>query len=314
MTVRAKFAITLAAAAMLLGAGCGGGGEMALPPEIDDPTYRQGKQLQRQGRDSEALAAFLKVIETRGDRAAPESHFEVAELYLQHVKDPIAAIYHFRKYLELQPNSPHAPGVRERIGTAMREFARTLPARPLEDQSVRLEAAVEIDRLRRENEELRAEVATLRGGATPTYRIARPLGAEEPRTRKAAPEPEPAPIIVAPRPAASEAGEVPRRTAPAPVTQPAPAPVTQPPPAEPRFVAPQALPPAAGVRSPVPPTRPGTAIQTGRTHRVAPQESLLAIARRYYGTPTAANVQAIRDANPGVNMDALQPGMIVRIP
>ena len=50
------------------------------------------------------MTAFLKVIDKRGEDA-PESHLEVGLLYLQHINDPLSAIYHFRKFLALRPNS-----------------------------------------------------------------------------------------------------------------------------------------------------------------------------------------------------------------
>jgi len=60
--------------------------------------------MERSGQNQIALEAFLKVIEKRGDDA-PESHLEAGLIYLNHIKDPIAAIYHFRKYIEIKPNS-----------------------------------------------------------------------------------------------------------------------------------------------------------------------------------------------------------------
>ena len=130
--------------------------------EVDEPHYRRGTQLLKAGRTQEALAAFLKVIEKRGGDA-PESHLEVGLLYLQNIKDPIAAIYHFRKFLELRPNSPQADLVRQRIETATKEFARTLPAQPLEGQLQRVELMELVDKLQKENTQLKDEIARLRG-------------------------------------------------------------------------------------------------------------------------------------------------------
>src|SRR5579884_720146 len=121
------------AAALLLGgwAGCGGdtGG---LPVETDEPLYREGQQLEKQGRTKEALAAYLRLISRRGDDA-PESHLEAGLIELEEIKDPIAAIYHFRRFLELEPKSPLAPRVKDQIDRARREFASTLPAQHWEN-------------------------------------------------------------------------------------------------------------------------------------------------------------------------------------
>src|SRR5208283_5292624 len=91
-----------------------------LSSEMDDSYYREGQQMERQGRWDEALAAYLKVIDRRGD-AAPESSLDVGLIYLNHIKDPVYAIYHFRKYLELEPNSKQAVYVRGLIDAAKRE-------------------------------------------------------------------------------------------------------------------------------------------------------------------------------------------------
>src|SRR6188474_88527 len=124
MTIRQIVAVSLTSAALFLAAGCERADNQMLASEADEPNYRQGQQLVKQGRSQEALSAYLKVIAKRGE-SAPESHLEAGLLYLEEVKDPLAAIYHFRKYLELQPNSRQAVHVKGRIDVAKREFART---------------------------------------------------------------------------------------------------------------------------------------------------------------------------------------------
>ncbi|MEI6053008.1 MAG: hypothetical protein WCQ44_09925, partial [Opitutaceae bacterium] len=146
----------------LAGAGCGPGESLGLSAETEDPAYREGQQLVKQGRSQEALSTFLRVIARRGE-ASPESHLEAGLIYKQHIKDPIAAIYHFRKYLEQQPNSRQAPLVRQQIEAAKRDFGRTLPNQPLDSREVRLDGFDQRERLERENEQLRNELATLRG-------------------------------------------------------------------------------------------------------------------------------------------------------
>ena len=89
--------------------------------------------------------------------APPESHLEVGLLYQLEVKDPIAAIYHFRRFLELKPNSPQADLVRGRIDAATRNFARTLPAQPLENQLIRNDHLDVIETLQRENTRLKEQ-------------------------------------------------------------------------------------------------------------------------------------------------------------
>ncbi len=157
---RAAFAL----AAMAVLSGCGGESP-SLSSEMDDSSYRVGQQLEREGRWDEALAAYLRVISRRGD-AAPESNLDAGLIYLNHAQNPIFAIYHLSKYLELEPNSKKASMVRGMIDSAKREFARTLPGQPLESASEHMGIEEQAARLQRENDELRTENAALRAGVS----------------------------------------------------------------------------------------------------------------------------------------------------
>lgn len=300
MTVRRLILAAAALWVLLLGAGCGGGNDTPQIAELDEPLYLQGVQLKKQGRNPEALSAFLKVIERRGPRESPESHVEAGSIYLNHTKDPILAYYHFSKYLELQPNSKQAPFVRGMVQAATREFAARIPGRPLDNQSVRLAADEELTKLRRENEELRAELATLRGGgAVPVNRTPRMLSLTNPIQDAGRGAPPRVPVENEEVPA----GLATRQSAP-PITAPAERIVIQ---AAPAVTAP----PSAA------PTRPAAGTRGGRSHVVREKDSLWKIARDYYGPGvTAAQVRGIFDANRGNMRDEgdLRPGMSLRIP
>ncbi len=153
-------------AAILLFASCQPRSGMQIASEVDEPHYRRGVQMLRSGQNQVALEAFLKVIDKRnGD--APESYLDAGKIYLDHIRDPIAAIYHFRKYLELRPNSPQSPVVRELIDTAKKEFARTLPGQPLDDHYERVDLLELVERLQIENETMKAELAAIRAQPLP---------------------------------------------------------------------------------------------------------------------------------------------------
>jgi tetratricopeptide (TPR) repeat protein len=143
---------------------------MPFTAEVDDPDYRRGKELLRMGREQEALATFLKLIDQRGGAGA-ESHLEVAILYHKHIKDPIAAIYHYRRYRELKPNTDQARLVLQSIEACVRDFARTLPAQPLDNQVERTDLMDAVDRLQRENLQLKEQLVGARAAVLDGARL-----------------------------------------------------------------------------------------------------------------------------------------------
>lgn len=291
MTVR-RTLLALLAAAMLLGAaGCGGSDGAPLAVETDEPLYVQGRQLVRQGRHQEALANFLRVIEKRGDQAAPESHFEVGLICLTQLKDQVEAIHHFKAYLNQKPNSTQAAGVHDLINTAKREYLKTLLGGSADDYAVKAKGSPDVEQLRKENEELRAQLATLRGGGTAPASQAsgRGLlafdnsGGTPGGTRTLAADDSP---LQAP----------PQRVSPTtarPLLVPAPAPTNSR----------QAATPAA---------------PTGKRHKVAQGETLWAIAKKYDGVNTSKKMREIVAANPqvfpGGNINTLPLGTDLVIP
>ena len=304
------FSLCLCAlAALLFSAGCGRYDASPFTAEIDEPNYRRGKDLLRQGRNQEALASFLKVVDARGDDA-PESHLEIGILYQQHIKDPIAAIYHYRKFRELKRNSPQSDLVRQRIDAATREFARTLPAQPLDNQMEKIDLLDRLDQLQRENLQLKDQLVGLRTQAVTTSRLSgSPLGSTPFASMPGAvPEPSDGLAPLAINPAESPISDD-APSAEIVIAAPTPKPV------------PVAPTPTVSLRAPTrstpAPTTPSPSVPpVGRRYLVQKGDSLYSIAKRFYGSPTNARVQAILQANRSVlpNAAALQPGLTLVIP
>jgi tetratricopeptide (TPR) repeat protein len=262
-------------------AGCARSGDYSYATEKDDPAYQRGKSLEQQGREQEALGAFLKIIAKRGEDA-PESQIEAGLLCEQHMKDPISAIYHYKKFLELCPNSPKADLVRGHIAACMRDFAHTLPGQPLGGDALQPDLSDVVDRLQKENDALKSELAALRAS--------RAAPSNEP-AETAAPPPRVAPD----RPENSE----PAADAPPVITR-APLPVE----------------PSAEVSPHRPLSHfltiaPGA---TGRVHTVAKGDTLMSISQKYYGARSkwrdiyAANRDVMKSEND------LKIGMQLKIP
>jgi len=200
--------ITLVLAGWVGLAGCSRLPEHSYVAETEEPSFEEGMRLKRQGREQEALAAFHKVVESR-PQGAPESHLELGLIYQK--KDPLAAIYHFRRYTELVPRTDdRLQRVTDQIRAAEREFARSLPARPLESQELRNDLMDMVTRLQEENAQLRRDLESARG--MPVTVLSGPVTSRSPISPVSEPSPalanSPAPTA-APPPAAS-----PTRTAP----------------------------------------------------------------------------------------------------
>ena len=142
----------------VLAAGCGQGDGYALS-EQDEPAFRKGENLMRENRLDEAMISFESVVDARRD--CPESHLELGRIYMDHVKDPIAAIYHFRKFLELRPDSETAKQVTMLIESAKKDFARSLPGDPFGDTVDHMDVYDQLKKVRAENDELKRSVASL---------------------------------------------------------------------------------------------------------------------------------------------------------
>ncbi len=127
--------------------------------ETDEKQYRLAQDYLDQGRVDEALSAFHRVIDARRD--APESHFEAGLIYLQNLNDPIRAIYHFDRYLQMKPQSEQAPRVRQLIESGQKEFARQLPAKPYSGDLDRIDLMDLVKNLKIENQSLKRDLLTV---------------------------------------------------------------------------------------------------------------------------------------------------------
>ncbi len=141
---------------LIFAAGCGGS-SVEVVSEEREKSFLRGKRYEREGNHSEALSAFLNVIAQREEAA--DSHLEAGRIFLNHIKDPISATYHFRKYLEIRPDSVQAGLVRQLIDTCKKEFARTLAGHPFENDIDRLDLLELVNQLKLDNRKLRQQLA-----------------------------------------------------------------------------------------------------------------------------------------------------------
>lgn len=147
----------LAIAYILIAGGCNPNNEPTLREE-DEPQFVKAREEIKKGNYKEALGAFEKVAEKRRDAA--ESHLDMGNIFLYHLNDPIPAIYHFRKFLELKPDTKQSQRVRACIDTAQKRFAATLPGNPFDVSAQTLEIEDAIRATKAENDELKTQLAS----------------------------------------------------------------------------------------------------------------------------------------------------------
>jgi len=97
--------------------------------EEKDPDFLAGKARLNRLDYSGAVEAFEKALE-RNPRSA-SAHFELGLVCYQYVNEYADAIHHFRKFLELRPNAPHAENVSQFINVCKQELAKGVPLAPI---------------------------------------------------------------------------------------------------------------------------------------------------------------------------------------
>jgi len=75
-----------------------------------------------------AVDAFEESLEVNPHSSA--AHFELGWLYEQKVPDPAAAIYHFQRYLKLNPNADNAALIKQHIEACRQQLAADVLALP----------------------------------------------------------------------------------------------------------------------------------------------------------------------------------------
>ncbi len=249
---------------------------------------REGNDAMSRGEVQRAVQHYESALD--GTMLSAEAHYRLGLLYEDQLKNPVAALHHFERYLELAPQGQFATDVK-----TYADRLRLTIVSNLADGSII--PAREAARLKNENLELQKQVAELRRGqqasrgtsseSRPAAPVARP--AAPPPAMVVAATPPPAPVPVAtPEPEVRRAVPVHVATATDAVS-------------------------SAGVQ-PVQPAAPAAAASAPRMHTVVKGDTLAGISRKYYGK--AGQWQKIADANKETLPDPtkLKIGMELKIP
>ncbi|MGA1193830.1 MAG: LysM peptidoglycan-binding domain-containing protein [Kiritimatiellia bacterium] len=153
---------------VLFFAGCG-----ALErPEERDPHVRRAREQRAAGDYAGSLDSYQKALDRRPQLA--RVHWEMGSIYDQFMTNELRAIYHYQRYLELDPDAERRQLVEQLIGAARMSYAASLPNRPSEAIRELARYKAEVSQLREALAEAQQEVAALKGIAPPSGSAAVP--------------------------------------------------------------------------------------------------------------------------------------------
>jgi tetratricopeptide (TPR) repeat protein len=143
------------ALAVLLGAALGG----CAPGQGQTDEEKEPHFVLGQGRVNAmdypgALEAFEESLEANPQSAA--AHFELGWLYEEKASDPAAAIYHYKRYLKLNPNAGNAALIKQHIDACKQQLAADVLGLPSSSA-----AQQQLEKLAEQNRELQQQVDQL---------------------------------------------------------------------------------------------------------------------------------------------------------
>jgi LysM repeat protein len=141
--IRAAFCAPAVLLVIVLG-GCAPGQGQA--DEEKEPHFVLGQSKVNSMDYQGAVEAFEQSLEANPQSAA--AHFELGWLYEEKMSDPAAAIYHYERYLKLNPNAGNAVLIKQHIYTCKQQLAADvlgLPSTSAAQQQ--LERLVETNRV-----------------------------------------------------------------------------------------------------------------------------------------------------------------------
>jgi LysM repeat protein len=122
--------------------------------EAKEPFYVLGQRKLSSFDYKGSVEAFEKAAEANPRSAS--AHFQLGVLYEQKITEEnsyAVAIYHYNKFLQLKPKSPHAEIVKQRIVACKQELAKPIALAPGTQSVLR-----DIERLKVENAQLKSQL------------------------------------------------------------------------------------------------------------------------------------------------------------
>ena len=119
----------LACAAALTLAGCNQASADKDPAQTDsdsNPNYKQAQQDLDSNNPQGAAAVYEAALAANPKLAG--AHYELGVIYGSQLNDPISSIYHFKRFLELSPNTDKKDQVQALVDKEGQDYAASLPA------------------------------------------------------------------------------------------------------------------------------------------------------------------------------------------
>jgi tetratricopeptide (TPR) repeat protein len=143
------------ALAALLGAALGGCAPgQGQTDEEKEPHFVLGQSRVNAMDYPGAIDAFEQSLEANPQSAA--AHFELGWLYEEKASDPAAAIYHYKRYLKLNPNASNADNIKQRIEGCKKQLATDVMGLPSSSA-----AQQQLEKLAEQNRDLQQQVDRL---------------------------------------------------------------------------------------------------------------------------------------------------------
>lgn len=180
---------------MGLSAGCERTGSVSDADTEREVNYQRAKNLNEQHDFRGAAEFYKKALSANPDLA--NAHLELGLLCDDKLGDPIAAIYHYRRFLELRPDSAKRQLVEDFIERAKLSLATKLPQSPMVDPVEWTRLQNEKAALLQENAMLRTRVAELEKATSAAETPVAPVPASAP-VATTAPAPAAGVIMAAP--------------------------------------------------------------------------------------------------------------------
>lgn len=284
--------------------------EEAQYDDARNPKYKQAQQDLDNNNPAAAVADYEAALGLNPKLAG--AHYELGILYGDKLSEPVGAIFHFKKFLELAPTSDKADQVRAWIDKQSQTFAASLPNSPAQSADDYAKLQADNAALKKQVDDAAKTIAQLQGQL-----------AAAGKHHAAAAAPPPAPVVAGTSPApalhstpAMSVTDSPGATAAAhAAATEAPAPTNAVPTGPQRALPVDLAHPEVGAE----PAATGThAASTGgsRSYKIVAGDSLWKIAHKEYPGDTKNGIDKIKEANKDILIEGkpLKIGQVLVIP